>query len=133
MNFYVLDTSALVTLFENRPGAEKVGRLVQAAAESEELMMSAVNWGELYYTVWLGRGQKIAEETLGRVERLRVKVVDVDKPTAKLAGRLKAEHKLPYADSFAAALAQRGGATLVTGDQDFVRVAKWVNILWVNS
>jgi predicted nucleic acid-binding protein len=38
---------------------------------------------------------------------------------------------LPYADSFAAALAVRERATLVTSDPDFERLGKQVPILWL--
>jgi ribonuclease VapC len=47
------------------------------------------------------------------------------------AARLKAVHKLPYADSFAAALALREHAALVTSDPDFVRLGKQLSILWL--
>ncbi len=50
---------------------------------------------------------------------------------ARRDARLKAEHNLPYADSFAAALAQARKAVLVTSDKDFKCVGTAVNILWV--
>ncbi len=49
----------------------------------------------------------------------------------KLAARLKANHNLPYADCFAAALAQARKATLVTSDKDFERVRTALKTLWV--
>jgi hypothetical protein len=45
--------------------------------------------------------------------------------------RLKAEHNLPYADCFAAALAQARKATLVTSDRDFERVGTGLKTLCV--
>jgi predicted nucleic acid-binding protein len=50
---------------------------------------------------------------------------------AKLAASLKAEHNLPYADCFAAALAQARKATLVTSDKDFECVGSVVKTIWV--
>ena len=50
---------------------------------------------------------------------------------AKLAASLKAQHNLPYADCFAAALTQSRKATLVTSDKDFERAGTAVKILWV--
>jgi predicted nucleic acid-binding protein len=50
---------------------------------------------------------------------------------AKGAATLKAEHNLPYADCFAAALAQARKATLVTSDKDFERVWSKLRIIWV--
>ncbi len=48
----------------------------------------------------------------------------------KLAASLKADHNLPYADCFAAALAQARKETLVTNDNDFERVETALKILW---
>jgi PIN domain nuclease of toxin-antitoxin system len=57
MKTYVLDASALMTFFEDRPGAEKVEELLAKAAEAKRpLAMSVVNWGEVYYSVWRARG-----------------------------------------------------------------------------
>lgn len=62
--------------------------------------------------------------------QLPLEIMDVDLATTKLAAELKAAYKLPYADCFAAALAQQQKATLVTTDRDFARVQKQIDILW---
>ncbi len=50
----------------------------------------------------------------------------------KLAARLKAEHNLPYADCFAAALAHLKKASLVTAERDFSSVESILKIVWVS-
>ena len=53
MKRVVLDASALMTFFEDRPGAAKVEELIAQATEGKcELLISVVNWGEVYYSVW---------------------------------------------------------------------------------
>ena len=132
MKTYVLDASALMTFFEDRPGAEKVEDLLAKAAETKRpLLMSVVNWGEVYYSVWRARGEKAAGAKLQEIAQLPIEIVGVDMELGKLAARLKAEHNLPYADCFAAALAQARKATLVTSDKDFARVGAALKILWV--
>ena len=132
MKTYVLDASALMTFFEDRPGADKVEDLLAKAAEAKHpLAMSVVNWGEVYYSVWRARGEKAAEAKLHEIAQLPIEIVGVDLELGKLAARLKAEHKLPYADCFAAALAQARKATLVTSDNDFQCVGTALKILWV--
>ena len=131
MNRHVLDANALMALLEERPGADAVQQLLIAAAGTEPLLMSAVNWGEVYYSIWLARGQGIAEEKLSEISKLPIEVRDVDQLTAKTAARFKALYKLPYADCFAAALAEQERATLVTGDADFSRIQDEVAILWL--
>ena len=61
MKTYVLDASALMTFFENRPGADKVEELLAGAADATRpLAMSVVNWGEVYYSIWRAHGEKTA-------------------------------------------------------------------------
>ncbi len=131
MKTYILDASALMTFFEDRPGADKVEELLAKAAETKRpLAMSVVNWGEVYYSVWRARGVKAANAKLQEIAQLPIEIVGVDMELAKLAASLKAEHHLPYADCFPAALAQARKATLVTSDKDFECVGTALKILW---
>jgi ribonuclease VapC len=131
---YVLDSSALVAFFEDRAGAEKVEGLLANASEARRpLLMSVVNWGEVYYSIWLSRGEEAANEKLREISQLPIEVIDVDMPMVKLAARFKVECKLPYADCFAAALAQQRKSALVTSDHDFKAVEEHLNILWLQG
>ena len=61
MKSFVLDASALMTFFENRPGAAKVEEILRGAADSQRpLAMSVINWGEVYYSIWRTHGEKAA-------------------------------------------------------------------------
>jgi len=129
---HVLDASALMSFFEDRPGADTVEELLAKAAEAKwPLLMSVVNWGEVYYSIWRTRGEQAAAAKLQEIAQLPIQVFDADMELAKLAASLKAQYNLPYADCFAAALAQARKATLVTSDKDFERVGTTLKILWV--
>jgi predicted nucleic acid-binding protein len=129
---YVLDSSALMTFFEDRPGAGQVEELLTKAAETKHpLLMSVVNWGEVFYSIWRGRGEEVANEKLRAIGQLPIEIVDVGMEQAKLAAMLKAKHNLPYADCFAGALAESRKAALVTSDKDFELVESLVKIIWV--
>jgi predicted nucleic acid-binding protein len=129
---YVLDARALMTFFEDRAGAQKVEELLAKAAETKHpLLMSVVNWGEVYYSVWRARGEKAAREKLKEIAQLPIEIVGVDMELGRLAATLKAEHNLPYADCFAGAIAQTRRATLVTSDKDFERLGGLVRTVWV--
>jgi len=131
---YVLDASALLAFFEDEPGAGKMQELLtQAGQANRPLLLSVVNWGEVYYVVWQRRGEAAATEKLVEMAQLPLEVVDVDMDTTKVAASLKAQHKLPYVDCFAAALAQQRKATLVTVDRDFGQVEKGTSILWASG
>jgi predicted nucleic acid-binding protein len=130
---YVLDASALMTFFEGRPGAEKVEELLATSAETKRpLLMSVVNWGEAYYSVSCARGEKAAGEKLKQIAQLPIDIVGVDMELAKVAATLKAEHNLPYADCFAAALTRLKKAMLVTADRDFEIVKEILRIVWAS-
>jgi predicted nucleic acid-binding protein len=127
----VLDASALMTFFEDRPGAEKVEDLIRLGVEGQRhLLMSAVNWGEVYYSTWRARGSGVARKVLENIAQLPLEIVDADRDLARAAAELRAQHKLPYVDCFAAALAVARKASLATSDKDFASVEKKLDLLW---
>jgi predicted nucleic acid-binding protein len=129
---YVLDANALLNLFLLTPGAGTVDRLLrEALRESARLMISVVNLGEVFYLVWAGRGETKARSMLADLQRLPIQLVPVDLSQTLQASELKVRRKLPYADSFAAALALTQNATLVTSDRDFEKLGRLVSVLWL--
>jgi predicted nucleic acid-binding protein len=131
MKRYVLDANALITFIVNRAGADEVEELLKGTARTVPLLLSVVNWGEVYYCFWRAGGRQAAEQKMAEVAQVPIEVVDVDQSTAKLAASLKAERSLPYADCFAAALAIQQDAGLVTADKDFRVVADQLTIVWI--
>jgi predicted nucleic acid-binding protein len=130
MKRIVLDASALMTFFENRPGAEKVEHLIRLAVEGKRhLLMSVVNWGEVYYSTWRAKGPGVARKLLEDIAQLPLELVDADLELTRLAAELRAEHNLHYTDAFAASLAVNRKAALATSDKDFAQIEKKLEIL----
>jgi len=126
---YVLDANALIGFFEGRLGvSEKVRRLLSEAGQDAPLLMSAVNWGEVFYMEWRYRGEAKAWEAEARLQEMPVAVISVDRERASRAGALKQKHSLGYADAFAAELAIERGAWLVTADPEFSKVWKALSV-----
>jgi predicted nucleic acid-binding protein len=90
--------------------------------------MSAVNWGEVFYTAWRRHGETQARQAEARLQELPIAVISVDRERASRAGALKQKHSLGYADSFAAELAIERGAWLVTADPEFSKVGKALSV-----
>jgi len=131
MKRIVLDSSALMTFFENRPGAEKVQDLIRLGVEGKrQLLMSVVNWGEVYYSTWRTKGPGIARKVIEDIAQLPLEIIDANLELTCTAAELRAEHKFPYTDGFAAALAAQRKASLATSDKDFAHVQKKLDILW---
>jgi predicted nucleic acid-binding protein len=128
----VLDAHALMIFLEKEAGYEKMQQIfVQAAEKDAQLLMSAVNYGEIYYIVLRECGKEKTEEVEKVIGALPIKVIDVDMNLAKEAGKLKAAKKMSYADCFAAALAKSHKAELITGDKEFEEVKHDVKIMWL--
>lgn len=128
---YVLDANALLDFLVNGPGAERVERLVKEARPATPLLVSAVNWGEVFYISWQRHGEESARQTLADLLQLSIRIVPVDVPQVLKAGELKAVHKIPYVDCLAAALAALNQATLVTSDRDFEKLGRHFPVLWI--
>ena len=128
----VLDASAILAYFLGASGCEKMKQVFGEAVEhSASLFVSAVNWGEVLYTMeWrFGSGKK--DEAQALMEQLNLELVPAGKEAIWQASHLKANHRLPYADCFAAALAMEKKAVLVTADKDFKVVEDLIKILWI--
>ena len=126
MRRYVLDANALIAFFEDRRGAaEKVRHLLSEALRQElPLLMSAVNWGEVFYIEWRHHGEKGAREAEAKILQLPIAVMAVDRERATRAAAIKQRHDLGYADSFAAELAIEEQGWLVTADPEFEKLGK---------
>jgi predicted nucleic acid-binding protein len=123
-----------MTFFEDRPGAVKVQDLLARAADGKcQLLMSVVNWGEVYYSVWRAKGPGVAHKVLAEIAQLPIDLVDAGYDLTKRAAEMHADHKLPYADCFAAALAADRKASLATSDKDFASIARQIPILWTTA
>jgi predicted nucleic acid-binding protein len=133
----VLDAHALMVLFNDEPGADEVERiLLKAESGSPKLLMSVVNWGEIYYSILRGASQEMAETKAHEIAGMQIELVPVDADDLELARQaaaFKATRKMSYADCFAAALAKIKNAELVTGDREFKQLARDVKIHWLHS
>jgi len=134
MKTYVLDASALFAFLQRKGDALKVNELVKEAIRGRsQVLMSAVNYGEVYGTILREDGPEPARVALDVVAPLPIEVLDVTPNRARQAADLKVKYKLYFADSFAASLALEHKATLVTSDTDFRRLGHGFPVLWLEA
>jgi predicted nucleic acid-binding protein len=130
----VLDSWALMALFNDEKEADAVEKILeQARAEKHKLLMSVVNWGEVYYSVMRGASVEMAEEKLKEIAAIPIEIVDADQHLTRQAAIYKATCKMSYADCFGAALAKARNAEFVTGDPEFQEVEKEIKINWLQN
>ncbi|MBP1912208.1 type II toxin-antitoxin system VapC family toxin [Thermococcus stetteri] len=128
----VLDSYAILTYIADEDGADKVEEYLSLArAGKAELYMNVVNLGEIYYILARRKGVEVANLSVALFKEEPIKFVSVDGRLSLLAGRIKAFHRLSYADAFAVATAIDLNATLVTGDEEFKAVEDNVRIEWL--
>jgi predicted nucleic acid-binding protein len=129
---YVLDANAVLDFVEDGAGAERVEQLFKHARRGgTPLLMSVLNWGEVFYQSWQQRGEESARRTVADLARLPIELIPVDLSQSLKAGELKVLHKIPYVDCVAAALSELRQATLVTADRDFEKLGRHFPILWI--
>lgn len=128
----VLDAYGLIAYLRDEPGADQVRDVFRSARDSGRmLLLSAVNWGEVFYITLREEGREQADRVAGLVATLPIEVVPADLELARQAAVFKATKKMSFADCFAAALAKSRKAELVTGDREFQQVEPEVKILWI--
>lgn len=134
MKTYVFDASALFAFLQKKTAAAKVNELLKdALRERAEILMSAVNYGEVYGAILREHGLDKAMATMSAVHALPIQLVDATLQRAFQAAEVKAKYKLYYVDSFAAALAVERKATLVTSDSDFRRLGHGFPVVWLQA
>ena len=93
--------------------------------------MSHVNLGEVYYIIYRENGPAVADQAINLVKLWPVKFLSANEDFCIIAGRMKAENKISYADAFVIAVALSKKATILTGDAEFKSVEDIVNIHWL--
>jgi predicted nucleic acid-binding protein len=131
---YVLDASALFIFLQKKTSALKIGELFKQALRGRaQILMSAVNCGEVYGGILRQHEPERATAALSAIYPLPVQLIDATPQRALRAAEVKFRYKLYYADSFAAALALEHKATLVTSDSDFRSLGNALSILWLKN
>lgn len=128
----ILDAYGLLVFLEKEAGFEKVRSIfVNAVEKDNNLLMTSVNYGEVYYIILRECGQEKLNEIEKIITTLPIDIINVDMQLAREAARFKATKKISYADCFAAALAKLHKGEVITGDKEFKTLEDEVKISWI--
>lgn len=120
---YVLDSSAFLALFEDEAGAETVQKLLELAKEGEIIVFTSfATFTEIFYITLREKGEEEAKRRIKLMNRLAITRVESSQELGLIAGRLKATHKISFADTWIAATAIFYDAILVHKDPEFEQV-----------
>ncbi len=128
---YALDAFALIAYLRDEPGAVLVQQLLEEADTGDtDIYLSLVNYGEVLYISERMGGPAAVREVICLVDALPIEVIPPDRATTFAAAHLKAQHRISFADAFAAALAMELSVPLVTGDPEFRQVGE-IQVEWL--
>jgi ribonuclease VapC len=128
----VFDSHAILKWTQMESGYKNVKSLIEACRDqSLSGYMNQINLGEVYYKTIRAVGIDRAREFLENFERLPLMIVLPDRELIWKAAEIKADYSISYADCFAVATAIRFNATILTGDPEFKKTEKLVQVEWV--
>jgi predicted nucleic acid-binding protein len=113
---FLLDTSAVLTLIEDEPGA---GRVKEIFTRKEVLLPWAVLM-EVYYMTLYEKGEEEAEVRFAMLRHSAAEIIwEMSEVVTLRAAKIKSQNKLSFADAVIASLAAHYDATLVHKDPEY--------------
>ena len=120
MKCYVFDTSAILTLRDNEPGAEQVADLLYRAERGQvKVLISFISLMEVLYRVWKDEGVQEGRLAYEQVQSLPLTIIHENPSLLEKAAAVKATERLSLADAWIAATAIVEEATLVHKDPEY--------------
>ena len=117
---FVLDTSALLALRGNEPGADRVQALLEQGSRRQcRLLVSFMTRMELLYCIRREEGEQAAREALRLVDSFAINWVSCAPDILERAAQIKSAGRISVADSWIGATALLHAAILVHKDPEF--------------
>jgi predicted nucleic acid-binding protein len=119
-SLYLLDTSALLTLRDDEPGADRVEALLQNSQRCYACFLTRM---EVLYRVWKDEDERAGRLAYEQLKALPLNWIEASEPLLEQAASIKARFSLSLADAWIAAAAQQVGAILIHKDPEFRAIA----------
>jgi len=116
MSGFLLDTSALLALRDNEPGANRISELLSDGSPCYGSFMTLM---EVFYRVWKDEGEAAGREAYVDCFALPMVWIHESLDILQRAAAIKASHPLSVADAWIAATALELEVTLVHKDPEF--------------
>lgn len=120
MKRFLLATSALLTLRDDEPGAQRVAEVLQLASQGKAKCYGCfMTLMEVLYRVWRDEGKPAGQLAHQQCLALPIEWLHSSDSLLTKAAEFKALHSLSLADAWIAACAAEQGATLLHKDPEF--------------
>jgi ribonuclease VapC len=119
----LLDTSALLTLRDDEPGADQVAQLLAQVATEETVCYGCfISLMEVLYRVWKDESEDAGRLAYAQCQSLPITWIHESSPLLEKAAEMKARSPLSVADAWIAATAVLNNARLVHKDPEFEKI-----------
>ncbi len=120
MKRFLLDTSALLTLRDDEPGAQRVAEVLQLASQGKAKCYGCfMSLMEVLYRVWRDECKQAGQLAHQQCLALPIEWLHSSDSLLAKAAEFKALHSLSLADAWIAACAAEQGAILLHKDPEF--------------
>lgn len=120
MKLFLLDTSALLTLRDDEPGADRVAEVLRLASENKARCYGCfMSLMEVMYRVWRDEDKVSGQLAYQQCLALPVEWLHSSDTMLSKAAEFKALYPLSLADAWIAACASEQGAILLHKDPEF--------------
>jgi predicted nucleic acid-binding protein len=120
MKRFLLDTSALLTLRDNEPGADRVAEVLALAARGKAKCFGCfITLMEVLYRVWRDEDKAAGQLAYQQCLALPMEWLSNNEAILIKAAEYKAVYPLSLADAWIAACASEHGAVLLHKDPEF--------------
>lgn len=120
MNAWLLDTSALLTLRDDEPGADRVAEVLTLAQQGEVACFGCfISLMEVLYRVWRDEGESAGRLAYEQCLSLPITWIHESPDLLVKAAQIKAHYRVSLADAWIAACAVLHEAMLLHKDPEF--------------
>jgi predicted nucleic acid-binding protein len=120
MKRFLLDTSAILTLRDNEPGADRVAEVLDLAASGKAKCYGCfITLMEVFYRVWRDENKAAGQLAHQQCMALPIEWLFNTETLLAKAAEYKAMYPLSIADAWIAACASEQGAVLLHKDPEF--------------
>ena len=133
MEYYVLDSSAVIAYFNDEAGAEKVETLLNKATNSKcVIFMHNASVAEFYYDSLYKGSEQDADLVLKTLISYPITFIEtIATELIKWIGYFKTHYKISFVDSFVLAAAKINDARVLTSDHhEFDEVEKRRDVMF---
>lgn len=125
-NLFALDTSAILTLWNDEAGANEVEDILKG--KDNTVIVSFMSFMECYYRNWKNLGREKGREIYAYLFTLPIERVDLSEDILQSAVEIKATYTLSVADSWIIATAKVQDAVLVHKDPEFMQISDLIEL-----